>query len=72
MEELMSYVEPVSLIALVGICLGKMKMLHGRLSNKVSKETFQTSHESVGQRIDDFQKHVDSRFDDIKSLIESK
>jgi len=69
MEELIPYVQPIGVLTLVGICLFMGRMLNGRLNNKVTKNECHSAQKSVSKRIDDFQNHVDNRFDDIKDFI---
>ena len=54
---------------LLTFCLAMVRMMNGRLKNKVSREVCHQAQEGVKQRIDDFQKHMDNRLDDVKDLI---
>ena len=57
------------LIILGGFCLGLYKISNGHLKNKVSKGECHTAQDGVKQRIDDMDKNINRRFDDLKDVI---
>jgi len=65
------YFQPVGIVALVIICLGLVRMLNGRIKNKVSRPECHQVQESIGKRIEDLDKHLSERFDDLKDFIKN-
>ena len=57
-------------IGLLSFCFGMYRITNGRLSSKVGRDACHTAQKSVHKRIDDLDKHLDTRFDDIKCFIE--
>lgn len=66
----MEYVEPISIISLVLLCLGLVRMMNGKLKNKVSRPECHQAQKAVKQRIDDLSNHIDIRFSDLKDFIQ--
>ena len=65
----MEYLESIGIVSLVLICLGLVRLMNGRLKNKVGKDACHTAQGAVRQRIDDLQNHLDTRIDDLKDFI---
>jgi len=61
--------QPVSVLAVVGICFWQAKMLNGRLSNKVTRETCHAHVDGLNDKMDMMNKHFDDRFDDLKDTV---
>ena len=64
--EYLSYL-PTGGILIVCVCL--LKMMNGKLHSKVSRPECHDAQKAVNRRIDDFQKHMDERFEDMKGFI---
>ena len=65
----MEFIQPLSLIGLVFICLGLVRMMNGRLKGKVSRNECHTAQEAVKDKIDTLDKNMNRRFDDLKDFI---
>lgn len=52
------------------VCIILVKMLNGKLRNKVSRPECHQAQEGFKSRIDDLRNHIDVRFDDIKDYID--
>ena len=63
------YIPYVSTGGLLIVCLCLIKMMNGKLHNKVSRPECHAAQEATHKRIDDFREHVDKRFDDVKDSI---
>lgn len=67
----MEYIEPLSIIGLVVLCVGLVKMMNGRIKNKVSRPECHQAQDAIGKRIDDLDNHISERFDDLKDFIKN-
>ena len=67
----MEFIQHFSCLGLVGICLALVRMMNGRLKNKVTRPECHQAQDAVKQRIDDLQGHIDTRIDDLKELIKN-
>jgi len=65
------YIPYVTSGGLLIVCLALVRMMNGKLHNKISRSECHAAQESVQKRIDDFQKHMDERFEDMKDFIKN-
>ena len=64
------YVVAAGQVLTVGLfCLGLYRISNGHLKNKVSKSECHGAQAGIKQRIDDLDKNINRRFDDLKDFI---
>ena len=63
------YVQPVSYAFLVILCFSLVRMMNGRLKNKVTRGECHQAQNSIKDKIDDLDKNINRRFDDLKDFI---
>jgi len=68
----MEYIQPLGIGFLIIICLALVRMMNGRIKNKVSRLECHQAQNSIGQRIDDLDKHLSERFDDLKDFMRNE
>ena len=56
---------------LLTFCLAMVRMMNGRLKNKVSRFECHTAQEGTSKRIDSLEKHMDDKFDWLKDFIKN-
>ena len=64
-------IQGVGWIGVLTFCLGIYKLTNGRLSSKVDRPECHIAQEGVKQRLDDFEKHSQQRFTDLKEFIKN-
>lgn len=62
MNDLVKYAQPVGVIGLVLICFYVVKMLNGKLKNKVNKELCEERSGNIEKKLDEIQ-------EDVKELL---
>ena len=50
-------------------CLAMYKATNGRIDKKVNKEECHIAHKAMEQRLEQTERHIDTRFDDLKDFI---
>lgn len=63
--------QPVSIVALVSICFWQARMMNGRLSNKVGRETCHEAMKGLETKVEILDEHQKERFEDLKSFIKN-
>jgi len=66
---MIEYVQPVSILALTGVCISLVRMLNGKLKEKVSRNECHSAQDSIKQNINALDKNINRRFDDLKDFI---
>lgn len=59
-------------MGILGVCLAFVRMMNGRLRDKVDKDACHTAQDAVKGRIDSLEKHMDDKFDDMKFFIKQE
>lgn len=55
--------------AILVFAFGMFRMTNGRLNGKVDKDSCHSAQDSIKDKIEQSEKHMDTRMDDIKDLI---
>ena len=69
MNDFLPFVQPVSIVVLVGICFKLASNLNGRLSNKVNRETCHMAINAIHDKIDTLDKHLSEDIREVKSDV---
>lgn len=69
MNDLLTFIQPVSIIVLVGICLKLASNLNGRLASKVNRETCHVAMDGINNKIDNLDKHLSEDIKEVKSDV---
>ena len=64
-------IQGVGWIGVLTFCLGIYQLTNGRLSSKVDRPECHIAQEGIKQRLDDFEKHSQQRFTDLKEFIKN-
>lgn len=66
-----SWGTPVAVVTIATVCLWQARMLNGRLSRKISRDTCHTAMKALETKMDLLDEHQTERFEDLKDFLKS-
>ena len=63
------YIQYLPAGGLLIVCVALIKMMNGKLKDKVSRGACHDAQEAIRDKVDTLDKHLNERFDDLKDFI---